>query len=394
MPPLSRFTMRATVLAALILAPAAAGAQMSVPSASQDWPTPPQPSSRFVRLGATYDDHRGGILLRDRAGGEVALGTLGAESLGFRWYHIANPVWYLRKFGWQATYGYSGTRSWFYDGLTPGRQVSMQTLAAHAAPTVRIGQTDRLALTVLAGAGLARFNRNGGPGEGDLAAVHRPLGVLGGELRVALGSRTHLTMTAKDMMTKLQRGDLTGGTGGRSAIEHSMRFGLGLSFHEARLRFPKFTIDRLPRADRSAADPLAEPLIASVPRLIGHSDGEVGEGEARASGRYLGPQSMVFFFGDTSVAVRREDMSRLKRVAEMLAETPGTIIILRGFDQVGDNRQWAQRIGEARAAAVRDVILSFAPSVNPQRVSVIAYGADDGAADQAKARRVELQYFR
>lgn len=371
-----------------------ASSPVTSPLAEQDWPSVPQPSSRYVRFGMTYDDHRGGILLRNRAGFEAALGTLGAEHVAFRWYQLANPLWYLQRFGWQTTYSYTGTRSWFYDGLVPGRQVTMLSASLAAAPTMRLGETDRLALSVLGGVGGARFNRHGAPGEGDLKPLYRPQYVAGGELRVALTRRAHLTFVAKDLMTQLQRGDLTGGTGGRTALEHSVRFGVGLSFHEARFEVPGYSLDRFPRADRTRRDPVVEPLVASVPRLIGHIDGEAENGSARASGRYLGPQSMTFFFGDTSIAVPRADLPRLKRVAEMLAETPGTVIILRGFDQVGESRTWSQRMGEARAAMVRDIILSYAPGVNPQRVSVIAYGADDGVTDPAKARRVELQYFR
>lgn len=383
----------------LLVLPAGAIGAQALPSS--DWPAPPQPSSRYVRLGGAYDYQvRDGLgqMLEDGLGFDAAVGTLGAEHLDFRWYHAVNPVWYMRRFGWQAGYAYTGTRSQFWDVVTqrPGIGVGIHSLTVAAAPTIKLGASQRLAVSLIAGGGGAYIHRSGYPGE-DVSNVLRPQAVIGGEVRVALGERMHLTFSAKDVMTRYNFGDLTRSTGrlgGQAAMEHTLRLGVGLSFHEARVKVPPFSLDQLPRADRVRRDPIAEPLLPSVPKVVGHVDGEVMPDEARASGRYLGPEALTIYFDDSTAVLRPEDMGRLSSVAMLLTEVPGTVVILRGFDEVNPVRQVSQRRAEIRATAVRDFLLSAAPTVNPQRISVIIIGADDSVGDPARARRVDLQYFR
>jgi outer membrane protein OmpA-like peptidoglycan-associated protein len=358
----------------LLLAAPLAGAQQS---ATTDWPTPPEPSGRYIRLSGTFDKFSEGILANERPGVEIALGT------GLHRFLSASLL-----------YAYTATTAKYYQDAStqPGEALGIHRLGVALTPAILPGQSHSLHL--VGGAGAIIWNRTGAPGVPASGALTRPFYMGGGEFRTELGDRVAMIAGVRADFTKLYPGEISGGVSGRAGWERALHFTVGLAFHEARVQYAPFTLDRLPKGE-SPEIVAEEPLVPSYAKVLGHIDGQDANTEPRSSALYTGPQRATVYFDDAATAVPAGDLTKLRKIADLLATTPGTIVVLRGWDVAREaDRHESLRVGQQRGDAVREVLLTMAPQVNPQRVSVISMGGDFGTHDTSKARRVELEYLR
>ena len=343
---------------------------------TKDWPAPPTPTWAHVRFG--WDQMPAGdrgLPLRAARGFELAVG-MGASA------------WRRFDVAWTRL----STRSTSYVGVSPGRVTSGNAVTVAYTPAVI--SHGPMAANLRVGAGVVQWAQIGGAGEGGGVHPTSLQGTVGVDLRWRVHELVDVTVGYAHMYTPVRASWFVGGASSPRSVPGLQRVFLGVALRAPGVHVPTFSIAQLPAADVAPVDPTTEPLVPSVPMLLQHSDGESQAGLVQAVSSYRGPQRLTLFFKDQSSTVNADDLPRLERVARLLADVPGTVIVLRGWDSPTRGRRETYQMAEARASAVRDVLVSLVPGVNPQRVSVVVMGPDESITDAARGRRVELQYYR
>lgn len=124
---------------------------------------------------------------------------------------------------------------------------------------------------------------------------------------------------------------------------------------------------------------------------------ESGFGDQAAGGRKQLSKRVYYFDYDSNV-VHDEDRAAIDANASYLVAHSSAKVMLEGHTDPRGSREYNIGLGERRAKAVADILISH--GVNPSQIRVVSYGAEKLASpgrtesDYQMDRRVVLVYLR